>query len=354
MAMEFVKGVNVADLQAQLGGRLRVGDALYVTLRCAEALQHAHEQRLAHRDVKPQNILVSQLGQVKLTDLGLAKPLDEDLSLTDSGLGVGTPHYMAPEQALDSKRADHRCDIYALGVVLYGLLTGQLPFQGESALELLRAKEQGFFRPARRLNPEVPSRLDLILDKMLAADLRCRYPSCAEVAGDLRRLGLANEHLSFNVFSLGRARPPAPSAPDERVEILLIHDDPEAILLAEEALQEDGVPSNLTIVESGAEFPLFLRREGPYVSAPRPDLIFLGLDLTLPVNREVLMAVQSEEALRCVPLIILSATADPAAELEACGVRAALCISRPHDLERFRELLRADGGLAVTVLARWP
>ena len=86
---------------------------------------------MVHRDVKPSNVMVSRLGYVKITDMGLAKPVDEDVSLTASGTGVGTPQYMAPEQAHNAKKADHRSDIYALGGVLYHMLTGALPFQGD-------------------------------------------------------------------------------------------------------------------------------------------------------------------------------------------------------------------------------
>src|SRR5262249_24103359 len=161
-------------------------------------------------DVKPKNILVTELGYVKITDLGLAKPLDEDLSLTDSGTGIGTPMYMAPEQVINGKRADARADIYALGGVLYEFLTGRPPFRGETAREMLGAKERGQFTPARRLNPGLPDRLDLVLDRMLAADLRYRYPSCAELIADLRRIGLAREHLGFNVLRVGGTLPGVP------------------------------------------------------------------------------------------------------------------------------------------------
>jgi serine/threonine-protein kinase len=99
-------------------GKLSVGDALYATLVCADALKHAHESGLVHRDIKPDNILVTSKGVVKLADLGLAKAIDDDMSMTQSGTGMGTPHYMPPEQARNAKYADHRSDIYALGCTL--------------------------------------------------------------------------------------------------------------------------------------------------------------------------------------------------------------------------------------------
>src|SRR5207248_6262426 len=138
--------------------------ALHIVLACAHALQHAHELKLVHRDIKPDNVLLTRKGVVKLADLGLAKAQDEDLSLTKTGTGAGTPLYMAPEQARDVKHVDHRSDIYSVGCMLYYFLTGKLPFTGETLVEVIDAKQKGKFTPARRLNADIPPRLDLIID----------------------------------------------------------------------------------------------------------------------------------------------------------------------------------------------
>jgi len=143
VAIEYVDGRSMQDWMNELG-RLSVGDALHVVLRCADALKHAHELNLIHRDIKPDNILVTKKGVVKLSDFGLAKALDEeDMSLTQSGTGLGTPLYMAPEQARNAKTVDHRADIYALGVTLYYFLTGKHPFAGDTVVELIQNKERG-------------------------------------------------------------------------------------------------------------------------------------------------------------------------------------------------------------------
>jgi len=97
LAMEYIRGFNTATVLQAIGGRFKVGDAIYIVLRCAQALEHAHHRQIIHRDVKPENILLTDLGYVKLADIGLAKPMDEDLGLTESGMSVGTPLYMAPE-----------------------------------------------------------------------------------------------------------------------------------------------------------------------------------------------------------------------------------------------------------------
>ena len=196
IAMEFVEGGSVEGWLKKLG-RFEIGDALHIVLKTAHALQHAHENSLIHRDIKPDNLLLTKNGVVKVADLGLAKDTDEDVSLTKSGAGAGTPIYMAPEQAYNVKHVDCRVDIYALGVMLYVFLTGQPPFQGNTPIELIMAKEKGKFDPMRKHNDEVPSKLDLIVDKMLSKKPELRYASCTEVIDQLEPLGLANEQLRF-------------------------------------------------------------------------------------------------------------------------------------------------------------
>ncbi len=191
-------------------GKLTVGDALYIVIRAARGLRYAHEEGLVHRDVKPDNLLITRKGEVKLADLGMVKQLDEDLSLTQTGHAVGTPWYMPLEQAKNSKDADGRCDIYALGCVLYALLTGRPPFSGGTLVDVIQAKEIGTFPEARKSNPEVPGRLDIIIAKMTAKQVRHRYQTCAEVLKDLEGLNLAGEALGF--LAPRSETPPAPKA----------------------------------------------------------------------------------------------------------------------------------------------
>jgi len=196
VAMEFVDGKSMQKWMDELG-KLSVGDALHVILRCAEALQVAHNQNMIHRDIKPDNVMLTSKGKVKVADFGLAKATDEDMSMTQSGTGLGTPYYMAPEQARNAKHVDARTDVYALGITLYYFITGKLPFEGGSVLEIITNKEKGLFTPARRLNKEIPERLDLIIDQMIAKDLNVRCKDCSEVIKLLTSVGMENPSLSF-------------------------------------------------------------------------------------------------------------------------------------------------------------
>ncbi|MFN9720750.1 MAG: serine/threonine protein kinase [Planctomycetota bacterium] len=195
-AIEYIDGQSVQRWLDQRG-HFSVADALHVAIVCLEALKHAHAENMVHRDIKPDNILITRKGVVKVADFGLAKAMDEDVSMTQSGTGLGTPLYMAPEQARNAKHVDHRVDIYALGATLYHMLTGKLPFTGSTALELIMAKERGTYPTARSIRAEVPERLDLVIDKLMARDPNHRYRSCDEAIRDLAALALHSETLSF-------------------------------------------------------------------------------------------------------------------------------------------------------------
>jgi eukaryotic-like serine/threonine-protein kinase len=196
VAMEFIEGRSLQDWLDELG-RISVPDTIHVALQCADALQYAHAVNMVHRDIKPDNILITSKGQVKIADFGLAKVLDDNMSMTQSGTGLGTPHYMPPEQARNAKYVDQRSDIYALGGTMYHCVTGQTPFSGESVLELITAKERGSFTSAKRINPEVPERLDLMLDKAMAKDQKHRYQDIGEFIRDLESLKIVALSLSF-------------------------------------------------------------------------------------------------------------------------------------------------------------
>lgn len=152
----------------------------------ARAMAYAHQHGVIHRDLKPANVLIAQDGTLKITDFGLARRLESDSRQTASGTIMGTPNYMAPEQAAGrTDDIDERADVYALGAILYEMLTGRPPFQGASVLDTLQMVRHQEPVPPRQLNPAVPLDLDTITLKCLQKDPRQRYASAAALADDL-------------------------------------------------------------------------------------------------------------------------------------------------------------------------
>jgi serine/threonine-protein kinase len=190
LVLEFVDG-QTAQALLDKQGRLALGDAVHIALDVARALEHAHSRNIVHRDIKPDNILITRSGVSKLVDLGLARRTDETSHLTAARQGFGTTYYMPYEQAVNARHADGRSDIYALGATLYHLVTGSVPFPGDNHLDVVEKKNQGVFTPASKLNPAVPPVLDHILSRMLAREPRNRYQTASELIVDLERSRLA-------------------------------------------------------------------------------------------------------------------------------------------------------------------
>jgi hypothetical protein len=200
LVMEFVEGTDLARLVRERGP-LPVPVACGYARQAAVGLQHAHERGLVHRDVKPSNLMLTPGGTVKVLDFGLAallggrepdenRPADdtetpESGSLSDLGRGMGTPDYVAPEQAVDARLADIRSDIYSMGATLYFLLTGQPPFHEGSTSQRVLSHLVRTPRPLAEVRKDVPAGLARVLNKMMAKDAGQRHQTPAEVAAAL-------------------------------------------------------------------------------------------------------------------------------------------------------------------------
>ncbi len=203
LVMEFVDGVNLDEVLKERGP-LPVEEACDVIRQTAVGLEHAHSLGMVHRDIKPHNLMLTEAGDVKILDFGLASfasqaateegefagnseetqaPTAEVLhQLTQMGTMMGTPDYIAPEQAKDARKADIRADIYSLGCTFYTLLAGKPPFKGDSVVEKLTAHAQNDPEPLSKFREDVPAEVETILRKMMAKDPAERYQTPAEVA----------------------------------------------------------------------------------------------------------------------------------------------------------------------------
>jgi serine/threonine-protein kinase len=184
-SLEFVESGSLAD---QLDGKpwpARKAARLVRTL--ARAVHHAHSRDIIHRDLKPANVLLTADGTPKITDFGLARQLDTSGCQTPSDAVLGTPSYMAPEQAGQAKHVGPAADVYALGAILYELLTGEPPFQGDTPLDIIMQVVADDPVAPRLLRPNLPADLETICLKCLHKNPGKRYPSAQALAGDLRR-----------------------------------------------------------------------------------------------------------------------------------------------------------------------
>jgi serine/threonine-protein kinase len=184
IAMEYVEGTNLRDYIRKKGA-LDLPLALSIMRQTGQAIGAAGEQGLIHRDVKPENILITRRGRVKVADFGLCRDLEgKNLHLTQSGVTLGTPLYMSPEQ-VQGHPIDHRSDLYSLGVTFYHMLAGEPPFQAESAVALALKHVREIPRSLLVHRPDLPIEVDRLVMKLLAKDLSDRYQSAAEMLADL-------------------------------------------------------------------------------------------------------------------------------------------------------------------------
>jgi serine/threonine protein kinase len=205
IAMELLEGRELRDIMND-GALLPVDQVLNIVAQVAQGLAYAHEHEIVHRDVKPSNIMVIRDGHVKITDFGIARMASSSVR-TQTGMVLGSPKYMSPEQVM-GKSIDQRSDIFSLGVMLYEMLTGKAPFDGENVNAIMYQTLNAVVAPPNAVNPAIPEMVNFILAKALAKKVEDRYQNAKDFAVDLRT---CRDSLPRTIQQVDLSRPVAGS-----------------------------------------------------------------------------------------------------------------------------------------------
>ncbi len=208
IAMRYIP--NARTLAHEMKSPMKTERIIEVMGQIGGALDHAHKARIIHRDVKPSNVLLD--GQwALLSDFGLAKMVENPIELTGTGVGIGTPAYMSPEQGMGQK-VDHRTDIYALGIILYEMLTGQVPHRAETPIATVMKRLNEPLPLPRSINPNIPEAVERVLLKALAKDSADRFDSAGELASTLKAAFGPNPNEVLAEVSPSYVAPPSKTA----------------------------------------------------------------------------------------------------------------------------------------------
>ncbi len=189
IVMEYIEGINLKSYIKRKGGMLTLEETFNIIEQILSALDHAHSKGIVHRDIKPQNVLVLKNGVIKVADFGIAQLPDGD-NVTPADKAIGTVHYVSPEQA-SGKDIDHKSDLYSLGVVLYEMVCGRLPFDGESSKEIVGKQIRESPPKPREVNPEIPKGLEQIILRAMEKSPDRRYQSAKQM---MKHIGIIKEN----------------------------------------------------------------------------------------------------------------------------------------------------------------
>jgi two-component system LytT family response regulator len=321
LAMEYVEG---QPLDARIReGPLKTSDLVAIGMEVADALDDAHSKAIVHRDIKPANLMLTRRGHVKVLDFGLAKldsvPDRQDTQLmTSAGVVLGTVAYMSPEQAL-GRDVDYRTDIFSLGVVLYEMATGRLPFAGANTQETMARLLNSQPDAMARFNYEAPEELDRVVRKCLEKDRERRYQSARDLLVDLKNL----ERDS----SAGRAAASVilPAGAPKQLRAVIVDDEELARNLLREYLQSSADVEIVAECANGFEAV-------KAISEHQPDLVFLDIQMPKLDGFEVLELIEREVA-------VIFVTAYDQYAMKAFDAHAVDYLLKPFSLDRFEKAI---------------
>jgi len=321
VAMEYVEGRPLADRIRE--GPLKIPELVQIGMQVADALDDAHSKGIVHRDIKPANLMITPRGHVKVLDFGLAKlqagqkSSEETQLLTSAGMVIGTVEYMSPEQALGGDM-DYRTDIFSLGVVLYEMATGRLPFSGSTPSETMASILQAQPDAIARFNYEVPEGLERVVRKCLEKDRARRYQSARELLVDLKNLARdSGSEQAAAVTASGTQR--------GRIGAVIVDDEELARNLLREYLGSSREIDILAECANGFEAV-------KAISEHKPELVFLDVQMPKLDGFEVLELIGRDVA-------VIFVTAFDQYAMKAFDAHAVDYLLKPFSQERFDKAL---------------
>ncbi len=184
IVMELLEGETLKSYINSKGGKLSRREATNFSMQICRALEHAHSKHVVHRDIKPQNIVLTESGKIKVADFGIARAANNTTTVNSGSYAVGSAHYLSPEQARGGY-TDHRSDIYSLGVVMYEMFTGKLPFDAEESISVVMQHIHDEPLPPSEINPDIPAGIEAIIMRAMRKEQRLRYSGATEILEDL-------------------------------------------------------------------------------------------------------------------------------------------------------------------------